>query len=109
MTAPVPVPASAVPSSHKEHGGYALKNLAQNKVDQEGTASRRFFAAMLWRAFPGPSENAVAKKAHRALGVSERQVKNWLRCENSAPVNAVLSVLAIAGAEIVFKHIEGTR
>lgn len=84
-----------------QHKSAAVKNLTQN-ADCHISASRKAFASMLWRAFPSPSENELAEKAARALDVSPRQVKNWLRCENSAAVHYFFAVAAIAGAEVVF-------
>lgn len=89
--------------------GAALKNLALSTAGA-GTRSckaRRWFSDLLWIAFPGPSEAAVARKAAAALGCSDRQAKNWLRCENDAPVRAVLATIAIAGAEVALKKLEG--
>jgi hypothetical protein len=82
-----------------------VKNPAQS-VDHT-KASRRFFAALLWRAFPSPSERALSEKAARVLDVSPRQVQNWLRCEHSAAWHYVAAVMAVAGAEVVFRRIEG--
>lgn len=76
-----------------------MKSFSDNRFDH-ATASRRWFAALLWRAFPGPSENVVAEAAARALGVTPRQVRNWLRCENSAALQYVTAVMLIAGVEI---------
>ena len=72
-------------------------------------AARRWFRDLLWRAFPARSENELAIRASAALGVSERQVKNWLRLEHDAGVRYVFAVLTIAGAEIVFRQVEGRR
>lgn len=82
-----------------------MKNPA-NSTDH-ATASRRWFAAMLWRAFPSPSEGDLALKAARVLDVSPRQVRNWLRCEHDASLRYVTAVMAIAGAEVVFGLVEG--
>lgn len=67
-------------------------------------ASRVWFRDMLWRAFPSRSEKALAAKAAPVLGVSERQVINWLRGEHDAALRHVLAVIVIAGAEIVFNE-----
>lgn len=93
-------------SARDKHGASAVKNPAGN-FDDHARASRRWFAALLWRAFPAPSENELAQRAARALDVSPRQVKNWLRCEHDASLRYVLAVMAIAGAEVVFSRIEG--
>lgn len=79
-----------------------MKNLAENSSDHI-SASRRAFVAMLWRAFPSPSEHELAQKAARVLDVSPRQVQNWLRCENSAAWHHVSAVMMIAGAEVMFR------
>lgn len=71
------------------------------------SASRRWFRDLLWRAFPAKSENDLAVQAAPVLNVSTRQVRNWLREENDAKLKYVVAVLAVAGAEIVFKQIEG--
>ncbi|MBI6628346.1 hypothetical protein [Pontibaca salina] len=75
-----------------------MKNLASNSVDHE-TASRRWFAALLWRAFPSSSEHEISHKAARVLDVSPRQVQNWLRCNNDASLRYVTAVALIAGVE----------
>jgi hypothetical protein len=82
-----------------------MKNPA-NSADH-ATASRRWFAALLWRAFPSRSEGDLAVKAARVLDVSPRQVRNWLRCEHDASLRYVTAVMAIAGAEVVFGLVEG--
>ncbi|WP_299663880.1 hypothetical protein [uncultured Ruegeria sp.] len=95
-----------VSSSQNEHGVIALKNLARNSLDHE-SASRKWFASLLWRAFPAPSENDLALKAARVLDVSPRQVKNWLRCQNDASLKYVTAVALIAGIELGLKGIGG--
>lgn len=85
-----------------------MKNPAHS-ADDHAVKSRRWFAAMLWSAFPSRSERDLAQKASRALGVSARQVTHWLRCENDASLRYVTAVMAIAGAEIVFGLVEGAR
>lgn len=85
-----------------------MKNPAYS-ADDHATTSRRWFAAMLWRAFPSPSERDLSLKAARALDVSPRQVINWLRCDHDASLRYVTAVMAIAGAEVVFGLVEGRR
>jgi hypothetical protein len=82
-----------------------MKILAGNERDAV-TASRRAFVALLWRAFPSPSEHELSLKAARVLDVSPRQVRNWLRGEHSAAWHHVAAVMAVAGAEIVFDRVE---
>lgn len=62
---------------------------------------------MLWRAFPSPSAAALAKRAASVLGVSERQVRNWLAEDHDAALRHVTAVMLIAGCEVVFRQIEG--
>lgn len=69
-------------------------------------AERAWFAALLWRAFPAGSENELSERAAPVLGVSARQVRNWLRCEHDARWRDVMKVLAIAGGEVVFRAME---
>ena len=73
------------------------------------TDTRKFFTRLLWRAFPSPSENALAEIAAPVLNVSERQVRNWLREEHTPRADHFLKVMAIAGAEIAFEQVEGQR
>lgn len=85
-----------------------MKNPAYSAVDH-ATASRRWFAGLLWRAFPSASEHELSHKAARVLDVSPRQVVNWLRCEHDASLRYVTAVMAIAGAEVVLGRVEGRR
>lgn len=107
MTQHAPPPHSfcEVPLTRDKHRSIPLKNFAESGLDHKLSA-RRTFAALLWKAFPGPSENDVAEKAARVLDVTPRQVRNWLRCENSAAWHYVSAVMLIAGAEIVFQKVE---
>nr|WP_156178460.1 hypothetical protein [Puniceibacterium sp. IMCC21224] len=70
---------------------------------QHRSRSRDWFAALLWRAFPADSEASLAYQAAPVLGVSERQVRNWLRCENDASLTYVTAVLVLAGFEALFE------
>lgn len=80
-----------------------MKNPAD--FSDHAASSRRWFAALLWRAFPSASENQLAETAARALDVSPRQVKNWLRCEHDASLRYVTAVMLLAGVEGVFDKI----
>ena len=71
----------------------------------EAFCPRRWFADLLWTAFPSRSANDLARTAAPVLGVSTRQVRYWLEEANDAPVRHVVAVLAIAGAEIVFDRL----
>lgn len=83
-----------------------MKNLAESAGDNI-SSSRKAFASLLWKAFPSPSEHELAIRAGKVLEVSPRQVKNWLRCDNSAAVHYFFAVAAIAGAEVVFRDRAG--
>jgi hypothetical protein len=72
-------------------------------------AERAWFAALLWRAFPSSSENELSEAAAAVLGVSARQVRNWLRCEHDARWRHVVMVLVIAGGEVVLSRLEARR
>lgn len=85
-----------------------MKNLTNSAQDHE-TASRRWFAALLWKAFPSPSEHEIALKAARVLDVSPRQVQNWLRCNNDASLKYVTAVALIAGVEFGLSGFGGRR
>jgi len=85
-----------------------MKSFSNSSWDHK-KSSRLRFAALLWKAFPSPSEHDLSLQAARALDVSPRQVRNWLRCENDAAVSYVFAVMAIAGAEIVFRRVEGDQ
>lgn len=88
-------------TAQEKHVTFGGNNPSRTDV---GHAARKWFAALLWRAFPGcRSENEIAERAARVLDVSDRQVRNWLRCENDAGVRYVFAVLTIAGAQIVFR------
>jgi hypothetical protein len=76
---------------------------SSNSTYDRETAYRLWFRDMLWRAFPASSDAARAVKAAHILDVSERQVRNWLRCEHDPKLRYVMAVMAIAGAEVVFK------
>lgn len=81
------------------------KNPASSSGADVVHASRRAFAALLWRAFPSRSERELSLKAAAVLDVSPRQVTNWLRCEHSAAIQYYFAVAAIAGAETFFDKV----
>lgn len=81
------------------------KNLAKSGADR--TEARKCVSELLWIAFPSSSGHELCRKAASALGVHWRTVENWLQCNNDAPGSVVLRILAIAGAEIIFRKIEG--
>jgi hypothetical protein len=60
---------------------------------------------MLWKAFPGDSELAVAERAAPVLGLSVRQVRRLLRGEHSARVEHVFAVSVVLGFETVLSMV----
>ena len=74
--------------------------------DAHAKASRKWFRNLLFRAFPSRSEQELAQRAALVLGVSPRQVKNWLREEHDTSLRYVTAVMAIAGVEMVCGKIE---
>lgn len=73
---------------------------------------RRWFASLLWGAFPeARSEHELSEMAAEVLSsdrrpVHPRTVRNWLRCENAPHFRYVPQVIALAGAESVFQLID---
>ena len=100
--APSPSVFHSVGQSQTKHGVKCMKSYSNSTLDRE-TAYRMWFRDLLWRAFPASSDAARAESAARVLDVSERQVRNWLRCEHDPKLRYVMAVMAIAGAEVVFK------
>uniref|UniRef100_A4WTC0 Uncharacterized protein n=1 Tax=Cereibacter sphaeroides (strain ATCC 17025 / ATH 2.4.3) TaxID=349102 RepID=A4WTC0_CERS5 len=99
------IASSSKPLAKAQDGANMRKYLAQNDI--QAKASRKRFARMLWRAFPSDSERDLAATAAPVLGVSERQVRNWLQCEHDAAARHVFAVMAIACGEEIFSIIEG--
>lgn len=92
-----------------ETGSRRSKNPARIGADHQWK-SRKWFADLLWRAFPSVSENELASKAARALDCSPRQVRNWLRCEHDAGLQYVTAVLILAGFEtLIFGSDRGRK
>lgn len=85
-----------------------MKFLSRN-AGPSREARRRWFAGLLWSAFPGDSAAEKARRAAPVLGLTPRQVENLLKGEHDAKLGTVLAVLAICGAERVFDIIEGGR
>lgn len=75
-------------------------------------AERRWFAGLLWKAFPeARSEHELSKLVAEVLTTERRPVhpktvRNWLRCENTPSFKYVMRVLALAGAESLFQIID---
>lgn len=81
------------------------KSFAFSRIDQ--ARQRRWFARMLWRAFPGASQRQVALRAAPVLGLSARQVENLLSGDHDPKLPQVLAVMAVLGAECINELIEG--
>lgn len=100
------IPSLAVVSSH--HPRKSVKNPANSSITSL-SRPREWWRDLLWAAFPSASAHEVSKKAAPALGVSRRQVLNWLECEHDPKLGHVAKVLLIAGAEMAFRKLEGPR
>ena len=89
------------------------KNLSQNVrrgdfcSGKHKSLSRKWFATLLRRAFPGASNREIAEMAAPVLDVSERQIANWLKCENDAALSYVTAVMVLAGVELALEPIRG--
>ncbi|WP_339767172.1 hypothetical protein [uncultured Pseudosulfitobacter sp.] len=101
--------------SQVKDGVNMRKNLSKNvrRGDflggQHKSLSRKWFAALLWRAFPAASNTEVARLGAPVLGVSERQITNWLNCENDAALSYVTAVMVLAGVECALDGVRGGR
>lgn len=90
-----------------EDGPRPIEKSFRNGMTAE-EAERRWFAEILWKAFPeARSENQLAGLVAEVLTterrpINPRTVRNWLRCENSPHFRYVMRVLALAGAEGLF-------
>ena len=70
---------------------------------------RRWFADMMWRAFPGASTREKAERAAPVLNLSVRQCENLMNMVHDAKLGTILCVLALAGAENIFDIVGGRR
>lgn len=90
-----------------EDGPKPIEKTFRNGMTAE-EAERRWFAELLWKAFPeARSENQLAELVAEVLTterrpINPRTVRNWLRCENAPHFRYVTRVLALAGAECLF-------
>ncbi len=90
-----------------EDGPRPIEKSFRNGLTPE-EAERRWFADLLWKAFPeARSENELAELVAEVLTTERRPihpktVRNWLRCDNSPHFRYVMRVLAMAGAESLF-------
>lgn len=99
----------SVDRSQVKHGVEPVKYLAKSNVDFRA-ASRREDSNKLRAAFDGPTQSAIAEKASRAMGVSPRQIINWMQCENDMPSWAVKAVEHyLRRVERVARKIEGDQ
>lgn len=85
-----------------------MKFLSRNAGPSQ-IARRRWFAGLLWQAFPGDTAAEKARRAAPVLDLTPRQVENLLKGEHDAKLGTVLTVLAITGAERVFDIVQGRR
>lgn len=69
------------------------------QVMLRGTVSRKIYAAMLRKAFPGDSDNERAMRGAPVLGISVRHFRRLLNCEHDAKVPEVFAVIALIGFE----------
>ena len=82
------------------------KSFRNNMTPEE--AERRWFANLLWAAFPeANSPNELAEIVAEVLTterrpVDPRTVRNWLNCDNAPSFRYIFRVLALAGAESLF-------
>jgi len=71
-------------------------------------ASRKEDAALLRRAFQGPTQAAMADRGHEIIGASPRQIIYWMQCKNDMPSWAVKAVkIYLDRVESVASKIEG--
>lgn len=60
---------------------------------------RDLVAKMIWAAFPGPSEYAVAERAAKVLDMSPKHIRRLLRGENSVNADVVMALIVLVGFE----------
>lgn len=107
MTQVRPPTLSPISVARYEHVASGLKNLAKSRDQQR--AAREWAANLLWVSFPSNNEAELARRAAPVLDVSERTVINYLRCASDCPWRVVSLLLIVAGAEVVFRTIEGPQ
>lgn len=94
---------------------YRNRNAAPRAALAPEEAERRWFAGLLWKAFPDArSENELSELVSEVLTtdlrpVHPKTVRNWLRCDNSPHFRYVMQVVAMAGAECLFEIIDGEQ
>lgn len=91
----------------RQYGAIAVSNPAKSNADFR-EASRREDAQRLERAFPGRSQQEIALKASRALGMSPRQIIYYLHLEHDMPSWLVKAIEHyLGGVDRVARRIEG--
>lgn len=97
-----------------EDGPRPIETSFRNGLTPE-QAERRWFANLLWKAFPeARSENHLAELVADVLTddrrpVTPRAVRNWLREENTPHFRYVIRALALAGTESLFDMLDQRR
>lgn len=109
MTAPPALSVYSKHSSQSQNWSERVKHLAKSNVDFR-EHSRREDARLIQTAFDGPTQSAIAERGSRALGVSPRQIINWMKCEHDMPSWAVKAVKHyIRAIETAANKIEGQQ
>lgn len=86
-----------------------MKYLAKSNMDFRAH-SRREDAELIRRAFRAPTQSEISKKAARKLGISERQIINYMQMQNDMPSWAVKAVQAyLSKVERIAERIEGAE
>jgi uncharacterized protein (DUF2336 family) len=94
---------SALAKSHLASVAFSReKSFRANRVEAREFARERF-AEMLITAWPSDDYNEVARKAADVLGVSQRQVVNWLKGDSSPAFEHVVVVGTVLG---IYKTME---
>lgn len=93
-------------SSTKQHYGAILSKVLSPNAGAR-PHRRSLFVRLLWVAFPSRSEKELAERAHKALGVSQRQVENWLAGVNDGKASHLTDLIFIVGVEKLSQLIEG--
>lgn len=99
------------PAHEWNYKGEQVEKLYRKRATPE-EEERRWFANLLWTAFPDAhSEEQLSELVSEVLTtemrpVHPKTVRNWLRCDNSPHFRYVMRVIAMAGAESLFQIID---
>lgn len=94
---------SALSSSRKASVAFEReKSFRANRVEAREFARERF-AEMLITAWPADTAQEVARRAAPTIGVTERQITNWLKGESSPAFEHVVVVGTVLG---IYKTME---